>query len=352
MKCPSCGVESAEGAAECPACGLIFAKWQKKAEGQAQPAPAEAASGPAAAPAAGGGLWSWFLGFLLLAATAGGAAYYFLQPAQPKGGPGLISAEPYKAEITALEAALYKEEPPNYQDASAVERAASDIAGKMMVSRRLRGHPGVEKVSMLAAMTGEGGLTYTSTARREWITKWEEAREGLFEKAAWFHAPLFFNPEAAAAADPAKAAVDLQRVLGWMDRLISEARLETQVFPKHDINLQNLKAAQENQQHLEQWRAWAQGWQARVAEARAAMPDPQNLNEEMREAHRAMTQVLDLLAVPANPGAGVFLGMGDPAFNALYLPGESLRDNWLNTADNWLKYPRSVLTKTPPVRPG
>jgi hypothetical protein len=30
MKCPSCGAASADGAAECPACGLIFAKWREK----------------------------------------------------------------------------------------------------------------------------------------------------------------------------------------------------------------------------------------------------------------------------------------------------------------------------------
>lgn len=345
MKCPSCGVESAEGAAECPACGLIFAKWQKKAEAPAQPAAApETDPAPAAS---GGGPGSWLVGLVLLAATAGGAAYYFLQPAGAKDGPKLISPEPYRAEIAALESALYKDEPANYQDAAAVEESARRLEAKLAGPRRLRAHGSLEKINMLAAMAGEGGLTYTSTARRDWITRWEDARSGLFEKAEWFHAPVFFDPGAAAAADPAKAAIDLRRVLGWTDRLIAEARAEISVFPKHDINLQNLKADPGNEAQLEQWRAWAQGWQARVSEAAAALPPPQNLSEEQREAHRAMKQVLDLLAVPANPGAGVFLGLGDPAFSALYLPGESLRDNWLNTADNWLKYPRSLLDKTP-----
>lgn len=46
MKCPHCGVDSPEGAVDCPACGLIFEKWLKKIS----PAPAPA---PAAAPVPG-----------------------------------------------------------------------------------------------------------------------------------------------------------------------------------------------------------------------------------------------------------------------------------------------------------
>ncbi|HEX4048304.1 MAG TPA: hypothetical protein VH309_10745 [Elusimicrobiota bacterium] len=32
MKCPSCSAECGDGAAECPACGLIFAKWRERRE--------------------------------------------------------------------------------------------------------------------------------------------------------------------------------------------------------------------------------------------------------------------------------------------------------------------------------
>ncbi|HXT01476.1 MAG TPA: zinc ribbon domain-containing protein [Elusimicrobiota bacterium] len=32
MKCPSCGAPSADGAAECPQCGLVFAKWRERQE--------------------------------------------------------------------------------------------------------------------------------------------------------------------------------------------------------------------------------------------------------------------------------------------------------------------------------
>jgi hypothetical protein len=32
MKCPNCGVEAPSGAADCAACGVIFAKFKKKLE--------------------------------------------------------------------------------------------------------------------------------------------------------------------------------------------------------------------------------------------------------------------------------------------------------------------------------
>jgi hypothetical protein len=28
MKCPNCGAQAADGASECPQCGLVFAKWK------------------------------------------------------------------------------------------------------------------------------------------------------------------------------------------------------------------------------------------------------------------------------------------------------------------------------------
>lgn len=39
MKCPNCGVEAPAGAAECPACGVIFAKFKKKLENLPAPSP-------------------------------------------------------------------------------------------------------------------------------------------------------------------------------------------------------------------------------------------------------------------------------------------------------------------------
>ncbi|MBI2387663.1 MAG: zinc ribbon domain-containing protein [Elusimicrobia bacterium] len=40
MKCPNCGVEAPAGATDCPACGVIFAKFKKKLESLPVPEPA------------------------------------------------------------------------------------------------------------------------------------------------------------------------------------------------------------------------------------------------------------------------------------------------------------------------
>ncbi|MBI3289397.1 MAG: hypothetical protein HYZ74_07765 [Elusimicrobia bacterium] len=36
MKCPNCSAQAADGAAECPACGLIFAKHQERVKRAAE----------------------------------------------------------------------------------------------------------------------------------------------------------------------------------------------------------------------------------------------------------------------------------------------------------------------------
>jgi hypothetical protein len=41
MKCPNCGVEAPAGAADCAACGVIFAKFKKKLESLPVPVPSK-----------------------------------------------------------------------------------------------------------------------------------------------------------------------------------------------------------------------------------------------------------------------------------------------------------------------
>ena len=87
-------------------------------------------------------------------------------------------------------------------------------------------------------------------------------------------------------------------------------------------------------------------WQQRVSAAAASLPDPKTISGfELQEAHRAVSQVLALLAAPPDPGAGAFLTVTDPLYKARYLPERSSRESWLNNATNWLNYPRSIVKK-------
>ena len=64
MKCPNCGVLCPAGAAECPACGVIFAKFKKKLESDSAPVPStfKPWKGRAIAAAL---VALWFVGFAL-----------------------------------------------------------------------------------------------------------------------------------------------------------------------------------------------------------------------------------------------------------------------------------------------
>lgn len=341
MKCPNCGAENPDGSEDCRACNIFFAKWQKRAAAAPQEEEPPAAAPPAREESSGRALF--VLAGLLAAAGIAGLVYKALHPAEPKAGAGLVSPAAYREEIAALESALYKDEPANLQDAMAIENASGRLVQKLTVSGRLRRHESVEGLSMLGTMVNSGGLAYTATARRDWTAKWEEIRGSLFEKADWFHPAVFVSP---AAADQNLAGLSMQRAVSWTDRLIAEARAETEQFGDGEVNLRTLKTSPESASRLENWRAWVPSWQQRVAAASSSLPDPNTLSAfEMQEAHRAVTKVLALLASPPDPGAGALLAETDPQYKASYLPDRSSREYWLNNAADWMSYPRSVVSK-------
>jgi len=86
MKCPNCGHENAEGAAECLNCQIIFAKWTGRSAAQPprDAAPAEQAGG---APAGTSLLPKIFIALAIAAVPA----WFFLKPA---AGPVARSGEP------------------------------------------------------------------------------------------------------------------------------------------------------------------------------------------------------------------------------------------------------------------
>ncbi|MDE2510707.1 MAG: zinc ribbon domain-containing protein [Elusimicrobia bacterium] len=75
MKCPNCAAEAPEGATDCPACGLVFAKWKglqerKERDAASALAAAEAPPAPASNPWVGRGIALgvvavWMLGLAL-----------------------------------------------------------------------------------------------------------------------------------------------------------------------------------------------------------------------------------------------------------------------------------------------
>lgn len=64
MRCPSCGRPASQGAEECAACGIVFAKWKKREDGRAEDRRRAEAAALAAleAPSARAGLFDPWLG--------------------------------------------------------------------------------------------------------------------------------------------------------------------------------------------------------------------------------------------------------------------------------------------------
>lgn len=220
MTCPSCAASAADGAVECPSCGVIFAKWKSRTDAPAVPAP------PAAASSGRGAL---MLGALVLS----GAGVWFARS-------GRTAQPPAPA---AVEAAVPTAESP-------------------------------------AEPAADGGA-----AVKECIT----------------------------------AAL----------QLVESARAETAGFGDGAVTL--AQQTPEALERLDRWRAWAPQWKARAEGAKSCMPASAKGVPAFEAVKLWADGGFEMLAQPPNPGAGAFLAESDPAFSALYLPGKSQREGWLNT---------------------
>ncbi|TPW21527.1 MAG: hypothetical protein FD126_587 [Elusimicrobia bacterium] len=73
-ECPSCRTQAEDGAAECPGCNLIFAKWEARQAKAAAPAEGAASVAPPSSPAGRSGLAGGLGTFVILAVA--GLAFY------------------------------------------------------------------------------------------------------------------------------------------------------------------------------------------------------------------------------------------------------------------------------------
>lgn len=106
MKCPNCGVENSDGAAECLNCQVIFGKWKER--GQEKAAPAEPPLPDAAEDSPG--KTSPLPKILLALAVAAGPAWYFLKPAAEQEAPA-FAAPPAAAETVVVHAGDQRPDP-------------------------------------------------------------------------------------------------------------------------------------------------------------------------------------------------------------------------------------------------
>lgn len=106
MKCPNCGQENADGAAECLNCQVIFGKWKERGQEKAAPA------GPSMPDAAedGPGKTSPLPKILLVLAVAAFPAWYLLKPAAKQEAPA-SAQQPAAAETLVVHAGDQQPDP-------------------------------------------------------------------------------------------------------------------------------------------------------------------------------------------------------------------------------------------------
>lgn len=370
MKCPSCSAEGPDGAAECAACGVIFAKLKAKAEkAAAAPAPA-----PAPAPAASGLGGTVVILACLCAVVYGGYRVYESRvspaPEKPKGA--LINPESFKADIQALEKAVY-EGTGSVQEVAATAEAAANRIVEGVLSKRGR-NPLVQDAAadvmdfatrMAAAQESLGA---PPTARLEFVRAWETVRAKRFAPADWYH-----PPEAVKPGEPPDFEKAAQRILNAamnLRALMASLPAELDQFGERAVQLRGAaeddlehpppaedvpgqwdameKAAKaeraaaaagresEDQKRLEAWRAWVPQWRARVDGVLADFPKPEEIPDELEHPYETLVRASQAASSPPDPGAGAFLMASEPAAKALYLPSKYSRDAWCQNVTNWL----------------
>lgn len=338
MKCPNCGTLNPDGATDCPQCGLVFSKWSaspagasprpESAQGPAKPREESSGAGPlllAAAVLAGGWLaWRWL---------SGG------EEAASKAESSLLSPAPFRAQLTELEAVLYKEGPPTAQDKEEILDATDKLIKRIPSSAG--DDPPLRLQKFAGALYDYGGSgAMTPEVRARWIVKWEETRGAVFSPAAWLHAAAAPPPAAAATgpADPQEDLLALQRSSKALSSLLDAASKETTSFGESSVAKNDAGAA--DKKRLDAWRDWVANWLVRVDTVMQGLPAPDRLTSETQEGGLLLHRiVVDLRAVPDT---------GPDEDPEIYLPDKSARDAWLSSAKDKLKLAEETLQKSAP----
>lgn len=360
MKCPNCSAEGPDAAVDCAACGVIFAKLKARAEKAAPAAPVAPAAPAAAKPAASDLGGTLVLLACLGAFVYGGYRFYESRvsppPAEAKGV--LVNPEPYKADILAIEAAVYQGSGSVQEVAAAAEAATNRIAEGLMRKHGrnpLARDAAADVMDFAARMVGaQESLGASPTARLEFVRAWETLRAKRFAPADWFHPAEAVKP--GAPADFERAAQSILTTSQNLRAFLASASSEMEAFGEREVNLRRddferprpaedvegqwaaeekaarekaAAAAAEDQPHLAAWRAWVPAWQARVDAALTDFPQPSEIPNELHDAYESLVRAAGAARQPPNPGPGAFVSGAQ--LNALYLPSKRSREEWVRS---------------------
>lgn len=294
VRCPRDGRVHDARSPGCPACVPEAARLERPG---ARPLAALLA---AAGLAAGGALAWWLLpNRIQVSAEA---------PAAPIALAGTLDPTPYRVEIEAIEAILYRPTPPELGDTERVARAARELAERLPSDAGLSRVAALDALQRLMAFAAEtdarGEAGYAIPALDGPRRSWEALRAALFRPAPWLRsgAPELVNAQRRA---PLRAdLIMLEDLAAWADALevlLRAGRAEMAAFgePNGDAG----EGSREDRERIARWQAFATAWEARVTRAGASGPAPPAWDDEAHvvQAHQFLGRVVHHLRIASVP---------------------------------------------------
>ena len=230
----------------------------------------------------------------------------------------------YRGHIEALEAALYRQETADVNDARHIHHSARRLADAVADEGNPAGLMASRAITNFADRILQpddvGFATLDLPATR---SRWSELRGRLFLPADWFVGGAASGPAARTGPDTREASVnELRRLVETVTYLINSGRGETGYFGYIGVDVEEM--SREAESLREDWEEWARGWSKRVEFVAAALPvrTAPDAPTELVEAHRQLATAIHQLRL---------LAMADSASG---VPSRAERQRFFDSADS------------------
>lgn len=189
--------------------------------------------------------------------------------------PNAIAPEPYRDQILAVEALLYKKSPPEPGDYERVAEAVLQLHKK--ISEADISGPALKRVNRLlylAARADLGGTGYTLPDLKPFREDWEKVRGEVFIPADWFFSG---GPEIGGAQTHLVPKADAQdvfaltRVIERLQDLIEEGRADAEELgePEYDAEHVGFKGLRQ----IAEWHRWSTEWEGQISDIVGRLPE-------------------------------------------------------------------------------
>jgi hypothetical protein len=222
---------------------------------------------------------------------------------------GRIDPEPYRGDLEAAEAVLYKDAPASYSDGDQVSAALYRAASRAMAAS---GDPvQQEKARVLVAFAGEAGAVedagYALPDLGSLRARWCEVRAEVFRDADWFREADTGLESRQHPPRPRASAGDVHDVGKVVDRLsdlIRKGRRQAEDLGEPIYALEMIDRAGEVQ--IAHWQAWSRQWDEKLTDLARQLPPAPGLDDNGHYllAYQNVAQAIaDLRRVPSGAGA-------------------------------------------------